>query len=77
MASSRLPRSTSTFVAMLGAFAAIFGLLGSKKWIIRDGRNGISRGGSGAPIAMGLKKSLGLRMVPPVLDAIAGRCNDP
>jgi hypothetical protein len=50
---------------MLGTLAAIFGLLGSKKWIIRDGRNGISRAGSGAPMAMGLKKSFALRMVYP------------
>jgi len=68
---------TSHFAAMLGALAAILGLLGSKKWIIRDGRNGISRTGSGAPMAMGLKKSLGFRMVPPVLDAIASRCKAP
>ncbi len=31
------------------------------KWIIRDGLNGISRAGSGASIARGLKKSRGLR----------------
>jgi hypothetical protein len=47
---------------MSGTFDAIFGLLGSKKWIIREGRNGTSRGGIGAPMAMGLKKSLALRM---------------
>jgi hypothetical protein len=29
---------------------------------MRDGRKGISRGGSGAPIARGLKKSLALRI---------------
>jgi hypothetical protein len=28
-------------------------------------------------MAMGLKKSLGFRMVPAVLDAIAGRCKAP
>ena len=67
---------TSHFAAMLGTLAAILGLLGSKKWIIRDGRNGISRAGSGAPIAMGLKKSLGLRMTN-VLSAIARRCKAP
>jgi hypothetical protein len=31
----------------------------SRKWIIRDGFTGISRSGSGAPIASGWKKSLG------------------
>ena len=52
----------STCAAMSGTFAAIRGLLGSKKWIIRDGLSGISRGGCGAPIAFGLKKCLGLSM---------------
>jgi hypothetical protein len=41
--------------------ATIFGFDGGKKWIIRLGRNGISRTGSGAPTAKGLKKSRGLR----------------
>jgi hypothetical protein len=45
---------------MSGTFAAIFALLGSKKWIARLGRAGISRSGSGAPTASGLKKSLAL-----------------
>jgi hypothetical protein len=31
----------------------------SRKWIIREGLTGISRSGSGAPIACGWKKSLG------------------
>jgi hypothetical protein len=31
----------------------------SRKWIIRDGFTGISRNGSGAPMARGWKKSLG------------------
>jgi hypothetical protein len=31
----------------------------SRKWIIREGLTGISRSGSGAPIAWGWKKSLG------------------
>jgi hypothetical protein len=31
----------------------------SRKWIIREGLTGISRSGSGAPIASGWKKSLG------------------
>ena len=47
---------------MSGTLAAIFSLLGSKKWIIRDGRTGISRSGVGAPTASGRKKSLALRM---------------
>ena len=47
---------------MPGTFAAIFGLLGSKKWIIRLGRAGTSRTGAGAPTASGAKKSLALRM---------------
>jgi hypothetical protein len=33
---------------------------GGKKWIIRLGLNGMSRTGSGAPTASGLKKSLAL-----------------
>ena len=47
---------------MSGTFAAIFSLEESKKWIIRDGRNGISMIGSGAPTARGWKKSRGFRM---------------
>src|SRR5215468_9612065 len=62
IASSRLPSSTSQRRARSGSFAAIFALLGSKKWIMREGRNGISRGGIGAPIALGRKKSFALRM---------------
>ena len=46
---------------MSGTFATIFGFDGSKKWIIRDGRHGISRSGAGAPTASGRKKSLGER----------------
>src|SRR3990172_9991116 len=61
MASSRLPSSTSHFVASSGTFVAIFGLLASKKWIMREGSTGISRTGAGAPTARGLKKSLALR----------------
>ena len=52
----------STCGAMSGALATIFSFEKSRKWIIREGRTGISRSGSGAPIASGLKKSLGLRM---------------
>ena len=52
----------SACLAMSGTFAAIFSLEASKKWIIRDGRNGISTIGSGAPTARGWKKSRGLRM---------------
>src|SRR3954454_11613877 len=61
-ASSRLPRRMSTVGAMSGTFATIFSLEKSRKWIILEGRNGISRTGSGASIASGLKKSLGLRI---------------
>ena len=49
---------------MSGTLAAIFGLPGSKKWIARDGRAGISRSGAGAPTASGAKKSLALRELP-------------
>ena len=52
----------SVFVAMSGALATIFSFEKSRKWIIRDGLNGISASGSGAPMARGLKKSRGLRM---------------
>ena len=51
----------STVGAMSGTFASIFSLEKSRKWIIRDGLNGISRAGSGASMARGLKKSRGLR----------------
>ena len=53
MASSRLPSNTSTFLAISGTLAAILGLDGSKKWIIRDGLKGVSRRGVGAPMASG------------------------
>ena len=52
----------SAWRARSGSFAAILGLLGSKKWMTRDGAIGISRTGSGAPSARGLKKSRGLRI---------------
>ena len=61
-ASSRLPSSTSTVPTICGILAAIFALLGSKKWIARLGRAGISVSGLGAPTARGRKKSLALRM---------------
>ena len=54
----------STVGAMSGTLATIFSLEKSRKWIIREGLNGISRSGSGAPMARGLKKSRGLRMAP-------------
>src|SRR3954463_6247379 len=63
-ASSRLPSRMSVFVAMSAALATIFSFEKSRKWIIRDGLNGISRSGSGAPMARGLRKSRGLRMCP-------------
>src|SRR5918992_398486 len=61
-ASSRLPSRTSVVRAMSGAFAAIFSFEKSRKWIIREGLKGISRRGSGASTASGLKKSLGFRI---------------
>ena len=61
MASSRLASSTSTVGAMSGTLPTIFGLCGGRKWMTRDGRNGMSRTGSGAPIASGRKKSFGGR----------------
>src|SRR3954447_25836920 len=47
---------------MSGSRASIFALEGSKKWIIRDGVTGISRTGSGAPMASGAKWERGLRI---------------
>ena len=47
MASSRLASSTSTVGAMSGTLPTIFGLCGGRKWMTRDGRNGMSRTGSG------------------------------
>ena len=58
-ASSRLPSRMSACFAMSGTFAAIFSFEASKKWIIREGLNGTSASGSGAPIASGLRKSRG------------------
>jgi hypothetical protein len=52
----------SVLVAMSAALATIFSFEKSRKWIIRDGRIGISRRGSGAPMASGAKKERGLRM---------------
>ncbi len=49
---------------MSGSRASIFSLDGSKKWIIRDGVTGISRTGSGAPMASGAKCERGLRIAP-------------
>ena len=46
---------------MSGTLAAIFSFEASKKWIMREGPKGTSVIGSGAPIAMGLKKLRGLR----------------
>src|SRR5947209_2336818 len=51
----------SALAASSGSFAAIFSLLGSKKWIILDGLTGISSAGSGAPMARGFPNSLGFR----------------
>ena len=49
----------SACLAMSGTLAAIFSFEASKKWIIRERRNGTSSAGSGAPIAGGLAKSRG------------------
>src|SRR3954465_1551895 len=61
-ASSRFPSRMSTVGAMSGTFATIFSLEKSRKWIIREGSTGISRTGSGASMASGLKKSRGERI---------------
>src|SRR5262245_24511659 len=60
--SSRLASRTSTWPAISGTLATILALDAGKKWIIRDGRTGISRSGVGAPTASGRKKSLGERI---------------
>ena len=52
----------STVGAMSGTLATIFSLEKSRKWIIREGGNGIDWTGSGAPMASGLRKSRGLRI---------------
>src|SRR5882757_322311 len=67
IASSRLPSRMSVCCAMAAALATIFGFEKSRKWIIRDGVTGISRSGSGAPIACGWKKSLGCLKCPPAV----------
>src|ERR687893_1625163 len=61
-ASSRLPSRMSVWRAISGALAAIFSFEKSRKWIMREGVTGISRSGSGASTASGLKKSRGLRI---------------
>src|SRR5919198_902676 len=66
-ASSRLPSRMSQRAARSGSLAAIFSLPGSKKWIIREGLSGISRIGSGAPIARGFVKSRGFRTARTIL----------
>ena len=50
-------------LAMSGAFAAIFSLEKSRKWIIREGPKGTSETGSGAPMARGFMKSRGFLIV--------------
>src|SRR3954449_9872235 len=62
IASSRLPGRMWARWARSGSLPTIFSLLGSKKWIIRDGVTGISITGSGAPTARGLTKSRGVLM---------------
>src|SRR3954451_18939679 len=76
-ASSRLPSTMSALAIVSGSLATIFSLDASKKWIIRDGGNGISVTGSGAPTASGLKKARGLRidrtLVESVEEGVEGR----
>ena len=50
----------STVGAMSGTLATIFSLEKSRKWIIRDGLNGISSTGAGAPMASGFAKVTGV-----------------
>ena len=52
----------SACFAMSGTLATIFSFEASKKWIIREGSDGISSSGSGAPIASGLAESRGFLM---------------
>jgi hypothetical protein len=51
----------STMGTTSGSLATTLSMCGGKKWITRLGLNGISRTGTGAPTASGLKKSRGLR----------------
>src|SRR3954466_5184732 len=60
--SSRFASSTSTCWDMSGTLPTIFWFDAGKKWIIRDGRTGISRTGAGAPTARGRKKSFAVTM---------------
>src|SRR5256885_575734 len=66
------PSTMSALAAVSGSFPTIFSLLGSKKWIIRDGLTGISVTGSGAPTASGFAKSRGLRKVRGLLEGYGG-----
>jgi hypothetical protein len=59
---------------MSGSFVRIFSFDGSKKWIMREGGNGIEVTGSGAPAASGLKKSRGLFMGSPEVKAALVAC---
>jgi hypothetical protein len=61
IASSRFPRMMSAFSIVWGSFETIFSFDASKKWIIRDGLNGTSRRGVGAPTQSGFPKSRGFR----------------
>ena len=59
---------------MPAALATIFSFEKSRKWIIREGLTGISRSGSGAPIACGWKKSLGfLKLLLGFVSAVTAR----
>ena len=59
IASSRLPRMTSTCGISSGTLARTFSRCGGMKWIIRSSRTGSSRKGCGAPTASGWKKRRG------------------
>src|SRR5829696_8596363 len=72
-ASSRLPSTMSACRAIAGSLATSFSFDGSKKWIMREGRTGISSSGAGAPWASGLAKSRGLRMTGTVGDGVSAR----
>ena len=50
----------SVLVAMSAALETIFSFEKSRKWIIREGLTGISRSGSGAPIASGGEEGTGV-----------------
>ena len=62
-ASSRLPSRMSTFGAMSGTLATIFSFEKSRKWIIREGLNGISRSRLGGADGERLEEVSGVAQV--------------